>query len=540
MTDLFFYLVRVSIPASLMILIILMLRLILSKAPKRWRLILWSMVALRLVLPVSITSSLSLLPPMKSFSVLGSTGRPSAEPLVTLADVTTSAVHAGNHAAAAASSSLPEAAAWVWLAGAVCMTGCLLVQSLRLRKRLAAAVHMSGNVFQADAAVSPFVFGLFRPKVYLPFHICRQALPYILLHEQSHVRHGDLWWKLVGFLLLSVYWFNPCLWAAYLFFSQDLELACDERVIRRMPPDARADYAEALLVCTVPQRLTAAPLAFDGGQLKGRIRAVLGFKKPTFWILAAAILAGLVVGVCFLTFHDSKLPLPLKQNAEARLWIAEDALDASAVPELQLDAFPGVTFRWRAGCVEAEQNGETEVLLNGCPVWNVYLCDLTGDGKPEFCSVVSFGSGWIDDRVVIYDYAARQSFEIEQRFSYDYQLSLSGTDLILSRREVMSPESPPIETKSLSAGAWLTQADVVQLASKGSALSFDDLAMYPFQYGITGLLSRYYPVEGGYSLCVITSSDSKQILDLVLSDADNHLTLYPETVSEKQVRAFFK
>lgn len=543
MTDLFFLLIRMSIPTSMLILVILALRLILAKAPKRWRLVLWGMAALRLMVPVSVASPLSVVPSVESLPSPRIAVTQAAVPALTEPTAALPAA-ASNSTQAPAAFSWPDAVAWVWLAGAACMIGYLLIQSLRQRRRLATAVRVSGNVYQTDAAASPFVFGLIRPKIYLPFRTRRQDLPYVLLHEQAHIRHGDVWFKLLGFLLLAVYWFNPCIWAAYLFFSQDLELACDERVIRRMHSAARADYAESLLVCSNSHRLAAGPLAFDGGQLKGRIRAVLGFKKPTVWILIAALLAGIAVGVCFLTCRSNgNVPAPFKASAEATLWVDLRAQGAENIDiqELQLDAYPGVTFRWNGGSVEAEQDGETRQLFVGMPVWNVYLCDLTGDGKPEFCSTVSFGSGWIDERVIIYDYAAMQSWEIEMRPSYDYQLSLSGTNLILSRRVIMSPESPVLETKSLSDSAWLTQEDVIRLASRGSDLALDDFAMYPFQYGPTsGVVSRSYPVEGGYSLLLITTSDDKGVTDLILSDEDSYLTLRPGNVSERRIRAFFK
>lgn len=543
MTDLFFLLIRMSIPTSMLILVILALRLILAKAPKRWRLVLWGMAALRLMVPVSVASPLSVVPSVESLPSPRIAVTQAAVPALTEPTAALPAA-ASNSTQAPAAFSWPDAVAWVWLAGAACMIGYLLIQSLRQRRRLATAVRVSGNVYQTDAAASPFVFGLIRPKIYLPFRTRRQDLPYVLLHEQAHIRHGDVWFKLLGFLLLAVYWFNPCIWAAYLFFSQDLELACDERVIRRMHSAARADYAESLLVCSNSHRLAAGPLAFDGGQLKGRIRAVLGFKKPTVWILIAALLAGIAVGVCFLTCRSNgNVPAPFKASAEATLWVDLRAQGAENIDiqELQLDAYPGVTFRWNGGSVEAEQDGETRQLFVGMPVWNVYLCDLTGDGKPEFCSTVSFGSGWIDERVIIYDYAAMQSWEIEMRPSYDYQLSLSGTNLILSRRVIMSPESPVLETKSLSDSAWLTQEDVIRLASKGSDLALDDFAMYPFQYGPTsGVVSRSYPVEGGYSLLLITTSDDKGVTDLILSDEDSYLTLRPGNVSGRRIRAFFK
>lgn len=543
MTDLFFLLIRMSIPTSMLILVILALRLILAKAPKRWRLVLWGMAALRLMVPVSVASPLSVVPSVESLPSPRIAVTQAAVPALTEPTAALPAA-ASNSTQAPAAFSWPDAVAWVWLAGAACMIGYLLIQSLRQRRRLATAVRVSGNVYQTDAAASPFVFGLIRPKIYLPFRTRRQDLPYVLLHEQAHIRHGEVWFKLLGFLLLAVYWFNPCIWAAYLFFSQDLELACDERVIRRMHSAARADYAESLLVCSNSHRLAAGPLAFDGGQLKGRIRAVLGFKKPTVWILIAALLAGIAVGVCFLTCRSNgNVPAPFKASAEATLWVDLRAQGAENIDiqELQLDAYPGVTFRWNGGSVEAEQDGETRQLFVGMPVWNVYLCDLTGDGKPEFCSTVSFGSGWIDERVIIYDYAAMQSWEIEMRPSYDYQLSLSGTNLILSRRVIMSPESPVLETKSLSDSAWLTQEDVIRLASKGSDLALDDFAMYPFQYGPTsGVVSRSYPVEGGYSLLLITTSDDKGVTNLILSDEDSYLTLRPGNVSERRIRAFFK
>lgn len=543
MTDLFFLLIQMSIPTSMLILVILALRLILAKAPKRWRLVLWGMAALRLMVPVSVASPLSVVPSVESLPSPRIAVTQAAVPALTEPTAALPAA-ASNSTQAPAAFSWPDAVAWVWLAGAACMIGYLLIQSLRQRRRLATAVRVSGNVYQTDAAASPFVFGLIRPKIYLPFRTRRQDLPYVLLHEQAHIRHGDVWFKLLGFLLLAVYWFNPCIWAAYLFFSQDLELACDERVIRRMHSAARADYAESLLVCSNSHRLAAGPLAFDGGQLKGRIRAVLGFKKPTVWILIAALLAGIAVGVCFLTCRSNgNVPAPFKASAEATLWVDLRAQGAENIDiqELQLDAYPGVTFRWNGGSVEAEQDGETRQLFVGMPVWNVYLCDLTGDGKPEFCSTVSFGSGWIDERVIIYDYAAMQSWEIEMRPSYDYQLSLSGTNLILSRRVIMSPESPVLETKSLSDSAWLTQEDVIRLASKGSDLALNDFAMYPFQYGPTsGVVSRSYPVEGGYSLLLITTSDDKGVTDLILSDEDSYLTLRPGNVSERRIRAFFK
>ena len=543
MTDLFFLLIRMSIPTSMLILVILALRLILAKAPKRWRLVLWGMAALRLMVPVSVASPLSVVPSVESLPSPRIAVTQAAVPALTEPTAALPAA-ASNSTQAPAAFSWPDAVAWVWLAGAACMIGYLLIQSLRQRRRLATAFRVSGNVYQTDAAASPFVFGLIRPKIYLPFRTRRQDLPYVLLHEQAHIRHGDVWFKLLGFLLLAVYWFNPCIWAAYLFFSQDLELACDERVIRRMHSAARADYAESLLVCSNSHRLAAGPLAFDGGQLKGRIRAVLGFKKPTVWILIAALLAGIAVGVCFLTCRSNgNVPAPFKASAEATLWVDLRAQGAENIDiqELQLDVYPGVTFRWNGGSVEAEQDGETRQLFVGMPVWNVYLCDLTGDGKPEFCSTVSFGSGWIDERVIIYDYAAMQSWEIEMRPSYDYQLSLSGTNLILSRRVIMSPESPVLETKSLSDSAWLTQEDVIRLASKGSDLALDDFAMYPFQYGPTsGVVSRSYPVEGGYSLLLITTSDDKGVTDLILSDEDSYLTLRPGNVSERRIRAFFK
>ena len=161
---------------------------------------------------------------------------------------------------------------------------------------------MRDNIFQSEAVDSPFVLGVVRPRIYIPFRIEGRNLVHVVMHEQVHILRRDHWWKPLGFVLLSVYWFHPLMWLAYILLCRDIELACDERAIKGLDDGQRADYSQALLDCSVSRRsIAACPLAFGETGVKTRVKSVLGYRKPGFWILALAVVACIVVAVCFLT-----------------------------------------------------------------------------------------------------------------------------------------------------------------------------------------------------------------------------------------------
>ena len=578
-------------------------------------------------------------------------------------------------------SAVKVVAGWVWLIGVVGMLLYALISFLRLRHRVRASVLLEKGVYVCDDISDPFILGLIRPRICLPSGMDEQTRAYVLSHECAHLKRFDHIWKPLGFLLLSVYWFNPLLWLAYVLLCRDIELACDEKVVKELDDAGKAAYSEALVTASVSRRsIAACPLAFGETGVKSRVKSVLNYKKPAFWIILVAILACIAVAICFLTMPKKNQPdaaeivgtwefykqivdtyetdWPIEEMLGARrdvlifrengtgteLYIRDDVtrenpftytvsgnkvsitrngrdrvpveftydpessmlrspedageglrwytlyvregsisyptvqltneqiagewktdglpvmegmpltlsgdlvfdangtavlhlngdnhtemtvngtydiessvirfepeddsealgyypyfvdtlfdlsikdfkpdnqntvlasydpqtdtirlvvlhfgvltfrratparsavvmqwLDyystSSELPweehkEIAIDAFPNVTFRWTSGSVEAIESGKTRTLFQGMPVWNVYLTDLTGDGNPELCATVSFGSGIVDEHIVVYDYVNRQSYTLWDRFTFDYHLYMADGQFLVGK-----------------------------------------------------------------------------------------------------------
>lgn len=190
----------------------------------------------------------------------------------------------------------------VWAIGIAALLIYTLVSYLRLKDKISTAVKVYDNIYQSENVISPFVLGIIKPKIYLPFNIEENEMPYVIAHEQAHIRRKDHWWKPFGFLILTTHWFNPLVWLGYVLLCRDIELACDEKVVKEMNTEQRADYSQALLTCSVNRRVIAAcPLAFGEAGVKDRVKTVLNYKKPAFWIIVVGIIASAAVAVCFLT-----------------------------------------------------------------------------------------------------------------------------------------------------------------------------------------------------------------------------------------------
>ena len=190
----------------------------------------------------------------------------------------------------------------LWLAGMAALLVHALVSAGKLKRKLATAILLRDNIYESEFVDSPFVFGVVKPNIYLPMHMDEGTAAYVIAHEHAHLARRDHWWKVLGYLVLALHWFNPLVWVAYLLFCRDIELACDEKVVRGLDGAARADYSQALLSCAAPKRAVAAcPLAFGEGNIKTRVKSALHYKKPAFWVAAAAVLAVVIVAVCFLT-----------------------------------------------------------------------------------------------------------------------------------------------------------------------------------------------------------------------------------------------
>lgn len=307
MAEIFQKALNMSIAAGWLILAVIALRLLLQRAPKRFRLLLWAVVGLRLALPWSIESALSLIPSAQTLPEGIMLER--APVLDTGISALNGAINPGFTAAftpeLGASANplqvlLPIAAA-LWMLGAAAMLLWALVSWLRLRKRVREAVRLEENVYECEIA-SPFVLGLFRPRIYLPFSLENGERELVLAHERAHITAGDHIIKPLGWLLLAAHWYNPLVWLAYALFCRDIELACDERVVRGLSLSDRADYSQALLDLSRPRGgVRACPLAFGESSVKGRVKSVLSYKKPAFWLVLLAVVVCVGAAVCFLT-----------------------------------------------------------------------------------------------------------------------------------------------------------------------------------------------------------------------------------------------
>ena len=659
MSEVFLKVVNMSISAGWLVLAVLALRLILKKAPKWVNVLLWGIVAIRLICPFSIESALSLIPSTETISpeiMMDWTPEISTgiEPLDQVVNpvISTSFAPQGMASANPLQVLIPVAAN-LWLLGVLILLAYTAISYLTLRYKLRTAVILRDNVFQCETVSSPFVLGILKPRIYLPYAMDGKNLGHVVAHEQAHIRRNDHWWKPLGFLLLTVYWFNPLMWVAYILLCRDIELACDEKVIVELGNDQRADYTQALVSCAVNRRMIAAcPLAFGEVGVKDRIKSIMNYRKPTFWIIVTALVVCLVVAVCFLTdpnpsrefsmngnhvsgldpeaiverildieditnsgvhvntlnfslqvdsnfnwvdsqairyfykknhnTHSGQLRIfpdedkyfltepsewpeqqeifllrhyleaikylpqyeiqqmapadqyiiqhvangrpsdyervityssdgvqettgwfihlqiqPLhavgdaysgsgdevielfygdsngKYSEHARMWFdftaAPNGMSYTDEMKCTINEFKGITFKYTPYEIVATTSWEDSdlagrtILITGMPIWNAYFSDLTGDGLPEICSQVSFGSGIIDNRVIIYDYANGVSYRLIDRGYHDYYLRMNDADgyLYVDKRIYNSDEL-------VSSGKLVFKNDTLQLEEVSS------------------------------------------------------------------------
>ena len=540
MNELFLKIINMSISASWLVLAVLILRLVLKKAPKWVNVLLWGIVAVRLICPLSFESALSLIPSSETIPLdIEMAAKPTIDSGVPAINSVVNPVLSSFAPPQHVLTSANPLQIWIpilniiWLIGVGAILLYTAVSYWRLCRKVDTAVRYKGNIFQSENVSSPFVLGIIKPRIYLPFNMNGQDLEHVVAHEQAHIRRKDHWWKPLGFLLLTIHWFNPLMWLAYVLLCRDIELACDEKVIKELGNEQRADYMQALVACSVNRRMIAAcPLAFGEVGVKERVKSVMNYKKPAFWVIIIAVIICVGVAVCFLTnpkqdrytlrivvpagsqeefvyteeevstvrnsikiwsgdgLGDTEVLLfPVNktaetgytatylthgmsvefdaendtwfkigvnmqnptnediivyvevENVEVRIvdeinsvieWFdyleTPDEMKWDGSLEISLTEFPDVTFRWTYGEMLAVKGSKSTSLYTGMPIWNAYFCDLTGDGLPELCSSISWGSGMIDNRVIIYDYANGVSYELSDRGYFDFTLRQDHQD----------------------------------------------------------------------------------------------------------------
>lgn len=603
MNEFFLKIINMSISASWLIFAVLILRLVLKKAPKWVNVLLWGIVAIRLICPFSFESALSLIPSAETFPKKIISG-PSFDVQSGITPVDNrindylgDRYFEGVTVPANNGNTIMTILTIVWTIGILLLVAYTVISYWRLHREIDTAVRYKDNIFQSENVSSPFVLGLIKPRIYLPFKLDGQDMEHVVAHEQAHIRRKDHWWKPLGFLLLTIHWFNPLMWLAYVLLCRDIELACDEKVIKGLSNEQRADYTQALVDCSVNRRMIAAcPLTFGEVGVKERVKSVMNYKKPAFWVIIIAVIVCVGVAVCFLTnpkqdrytlrivvpagsqeefvYTDEEVStvrnsikiwsgdglgdtevllfpvnktaetgytatylthgMPVEFDAEKDTWFKigvnmqnptnEDIIvyvevenvevrivdeinsviewfDYLETPdemkwdgslEISLTEFPDVTFRWTYGEMLAVKGSKSTSLYTGMPIWNAYFCDLTGDGLPELCSSISWGSGMIDNRVIIYDYANGVSYELSDRGYFDFTLRQDHQDGRLYVDKTKYHTDELVET-----GRLVFKNHCIQIEG------FSNEAHQVFQAEILEIYDGNYlvkPVEGSWEL----------------------------------------
>lgn len=425
MNKIFIEILDNALTASLLIIAVIVVRLIIKRAPKWIACALWGLVAVKLVIPFRIESVLSLVP--------------SAEPIP--GDIENSAtphietgVHAidqaVNHILMESFTPQPEYSAnllqivipvcsCIWIAGIVCMLLYLLISYAILKKRVAASQNVYENVYICDEAASPFILGIIKPVIYLPSGLSPDATGCVLEHERAHLKICDHFWKPFGFLILSIYWFNPLCWIAYILLCRDIELACDEKVTKDKDNNWRATYCQALLDCNSKRRIIAAcPVAFGEVGVKNRVKTVLSYKKPAFWIVVTAIIISAIVAVCFMTSPARKSTDENAASEDITQAADSDSPYSQLFAEGNFDNIMGYSGHYvyygiyhTKGYYYAD-DGRLLAYVWGTVPEAVGIVDLDGDGKNELVAGLLWtGDGGTD--VIVY-----KEFENGIRYAY--------------------------------------------------------------------------------------------------------------------------
>ena len=422
MTALFLKIVNTGISAGWVVLAVLAVRLVLRKAPKWTHVLLWGIVALRLIFPFSLESALSLIPSAQtlpdqllagpSFQI--HTGVPPVDQRVN--EYLGDRYFEGVSVPTGSGRDTMTLFAVLWIVGTLLLLAYMAVSYLRLWLRLSEAVPVEENVFRSRKIEVPFVFGFLKPEIYLPWGMDSETSAYVVRHERAHIRRGDHWWKMIGFLILAVYWFHPLLWAAYLLFCRDIELACDEKVIRELPEEQRADYSQALLDCSIGRDKGTAsgiifPPSFGEQDVKKRIRHILHYRKPAFWVTTGAVAGCAVLAVCFLTDPPSEESGMVPTTADLHgMWSGYLFLPISGETYRyeQTDADPGMVVQGELLDSFTEQTG-TETVS-----WEIYSVQES----PEHSVVLA--KAQTDRGVLSASDVVTATEELQNRYLYRY------------------------------------------------------------------------------------------------------------------------
>ena len=383
MEVIFLKILNMSITAGWLVLAVVLLRLLLKKAPKAMIVAMWALVGIRLGCPVSLECVLSVIPSAETIPTniiyLETPVNQRDVPVLnsTVGSDATDYLAAETGISVSPMQSITHMASIVWIAGIIVMLLYSAISYFRIYRKVCEAIPLKDNIRLCDRIVTPFILGIIHPRIYLPSGIDERDMKYVIAHEKAHLKRHDHWWKPLGFLFLTVYWFNPVLWIAYVLLCRDIELACDEKVIKEMGVEIKKPYSDALINCSSSRRLIAAsPLAFGEVGVKGRIKSVLNYKKPAFWLIIATIAAGVVVAVCFLTN-----PISSEEKYDS-----DDSLIPNVGGAESTEDILGESIDIRTGDVETFiDKHKNNTVVKNVGGWGYHTCvvDTTGDNYGE-------------------------------------------------------------------------------------------------------------------------------------------------------------
>lgn len=514
MAEAFIQALNQSIAAGWLLVAVLLLRAVLRRAPKWTMVLLWGLVALRLCWPFSWQSAWSLLPSSQTISPdILMDPSPSIHSGI---DALNSIVNPAIRQAFTPNpgDSVNPLQVWaavlavVWLAGVGALLGYAGLSYVSLRARLRTAVRLQEGVFQSERVSSPFVLGVFRPRVYLPFGLDASTRDYVLAHERAHIRRRDHWWKPLGFLLVAAYWFHPLLWLGYWLLCRDIELACDESVVRKLEPAQRADYTQALLDCSAGRRLAVAcPLAFGELDVRRRIRAALDYRKPALWIVVLALLACALTALCFLTDpQETKVINP---------WVREyEPGQEGSVGSVDKDAFEAISPAFAIG---ADRNG-------------VAVFKDPQAAFDAFVELYAEGLGLVQREFGL-DPITEENYLSYKRCGAQ---AVSGSPEALEQAAFVSQFldiyensfAPEAQDGGLSvshagqAGETLRLENVVALSKKGQELGWADFESYAYVETGSGLYIRIYRIDELFSLAIGGAGPSRTPMYIYLQAND--------------------
>ena len=493
MENIFIQLLNMSISAGWLVLAVVLLRFVLKNAPKVIRCVLWGIVGIRLVCPVFAESVLSLIPSGTTIPeeivyaqeptiysgipflnsvvnpVLGESFTPQVENSVNPLQI------------------VAFVASILWAVGVVAMLVYAVVSYFSIHTKVREAVLVKENIYICDVIGTPFILGVIKPRIFLPSSMKESDIGYVIAHEKSHIKRFDHIWKPLGFLILSVYWFNPLMWLAYILLCRDIELACDEKVISKMECDDKKSYSEALINCSIPRRMIAAcPLAFGEVGVKTRIKSVLNYKKPAFWLIVVAVVSCIVVAVCFLTNPEN-----IAADENAFVNYETDALSVSNHQKTVVTIYcPPDEDAIQVGEVEGEKLGD----LFEKSLWKSRKAPRENPPSPGSIEFVLLE----DYRVTLYQKQKLVSVKDgdEKRW---YTLKNGDYDTALAMLK-----SPSDVTMPQIGNVQMTLDDVRELSKKGYDLTWADLDFGEYYYTEigSGLYIRRYVLDEMFTLIV--------------------------------------